>query len=123
MFLRNSFLFFSIVLHFLSFSLQDQLGEKEELMVPSLEIRERVREEDNQVKVKADISRLNFQDQILICKDKEIYYYKVIEKFEKENLEEITVKDPSALIFYHENSGSTYSVLVAINTGKMVKNS
>lgn len=87
-------------------------------------MQECVKIENNFLKVKEDLNELHYQDQILVRKDNELYYYKVIGKYDKKLVSELAKYDASTLILYNEKESATlHTVVVAINTGKMVKNS
>lgn len=123
MFLKNSFVLLFLALHCFSFSLKGQTSKKEELIIPDLQIEERIKIVGNRVKVKEDLDLLKSQNQIIIRKGEDLYYYKVIEKYQEELLEEVNADNTSFLVFYNEkNSFGLHTVVVALNTGKLMKN-
>lgn len=112
MFLKNNVVVF-LLMCFLFSSSRNIFTPKEELIIPKIALQEN--RTTKPFILEKNLDKLNYNDTIVIKKNDNIYYYKVIKKsFGKK----IGAQNETDLVLYDTQNQVT---IVAKNTGKMIK--
>lgn len=126
MFLKNSFTFFFFALWFVfsSFGNESIRNQKQDtIFIPKLNIQEKIKENEKQITLDADLDLLSFQDQITIQREDGTYYYKVMQKKDVFSFDNSLLEKEDILVLLEPKKEDTLqTVILAIQTGKLVKN-
>lgn len=126
MFLKNSFTFFFFTLWFVfsSFGNESIRNQKQDtISIPKLNIQEKIKENEKQITLDADLDLLSFQDQITIQREDGTYYYKVMQKKDAFSFDNSLLEKEDILVLLEPKKEDTLqTVILAIQTGKLVKN-
>lgn len=121
MFIKNSFTFLSLVLWILPFYSSSR-PETSDLNIPSMHIEQTIKN-SNEIEIHDNLKNLHFNDQIILKKNNETYYYRVMDKMTKEEFSKKSMDKENTIVLYTKNNSSTLqTIIIATNTGKMVKN-
>lgn len=126
MFLKNSFPFVFLTLWIFMSSVNPFSVEKRNatiLEIPKLNYQESVKIKNNvYLFLKEDLATLETNDKFIIRKGNETFYYKVITKYKKDKREVLPILEEGRISLIEENANMLQTIIIAINTGKLVKN-
>ena len=127
MFLKNSFTFFFLTLWFVfsSFGNESIRNQKQDtISIPKLNIQEKIKENEKQITLDADLDLLSFQDQITIHReDGTYYYYKVMQKKDAFSFDNSLLEKEDILVLLEPKKEDTLQIVIlATQTGKLIKN-
>ncbi len=123
MFLRNSVSLCIFAFWIFLSSLNPFASPKVEIEIPQLNYQRNLKPKENScIMVKEDLDALNINDKFTIKEEDATFYYKVIAKYEKGKEETLPSLEENELLLVEENPSTLQMVIIAINTGKLVKN-
>lgn len=122
MFLKGSFSFFILLFSLVMSSINPLKDRTMELEIPNLNYQENIKVRNNAyLLIEEELDSLKTNDKILIKKGKETFYYKVITKYEKNREEVLPILEEEHIALIEKNQSTLQTIIIAVNTGKLVK--
>lgn len=122
MFLKNSFSFAFLAIWLVLSSLHPFEISKTrniELEIPTLNYQERMKQKNNSyIYIEEDLDLLKTNDKFTIKIGNKTVYYKVITKYVSETLPTL---EEQQLALIEKNSSTLQTIIIAVNTGELVK--